>query len=140
MEITGSIIAVLPERSGTSSKGEWRCASYVIETQEQYPKKVCFDVFGADKMAQFDIKQGEYLTVSFDIDAHEYQGKYYNSVRAWNITRPQSAPQPTQQQHWQQASQPTQQAAPMQNPAQQQPQPMQQPQQVQGGNSDDLPF
>lgn len=98
MEITGNIIAVLPKRSGASAKGEWECQSYVIETQEQYPKKVCFDVFGADKIAQFNIKQGEYLTVSFDIDAHEYQGKYFNSVRAWNIARPQIAPQqqPTQ--------------------------------------------
>lgn len=116
MEITGKIIATLPERTGTSAKGEWKCASYVIETQEQYPKKVCFDVFGADRISQFAIKQGEYLTVSFDINAHEYQGKYYNSVRAWNVTRPQTIPQPQtapQQQSWAppvaQASQPVQQ-------------------------------
>lgn len=122
MEITGNIIAVLPERTGTSSKGEWKCATYVLETQEQYPKKMCFDVFGADKIAQFNIKQGEYLTVSFDINAHEYQGKYYNSVRAWHIARPQTTPQPqgqVQQPMQQQApfppTQPTQQAAPSEN-------------------------
>ncbi len=61
--------------------------SYVIETHENYPKKLVFDVFGADRLAQFNIQSGEELLVSFDIDAHEYQGRWYNSIRAWNIQR-----------------------------------------------------
>ena len=73
MEITGKIIAVLPERGGVS--------------QEQYPRKMCFDVFGADKIAQFAIKIGDQLTVSFDIDAREYNGRWYNSIRAWKVER-----------------------------------------------------
>lgn len=130
MEITGNIIAVLPERTGTSSKGEWKCASYVLETQEQYPKKICFDVFGADKISQFNIKQGEYLTVSFDINAHEYQGKYFNSVRAWNVSRPQAAPQ-------------SQQTIPQQTPVAQQQAPFppaQGIQQTAASGDDGLPF
>jgi hypothetical protein len=87
MEITGKIILVLPERSGVSARGEWKAGSYVIETHEQYPKKMVFDVFGADRLAQFNIQAGEELIVSFDIDAHEYQGRWYNSVRAWNVQR-----------------------------------------------------
>ena len=48
-EISGQIIAVLPTRSGTSAKGTaWSSQTAVIETREQYPKKVAFDVFGAD--------------------------------------------------------------------------------------------
>ena len=58
-----------------------------METQEQYPRKMCFDVFGADKIAQFAIKIGDQLTVSFDIDAREYQGRWYNSIRAWKVER-----------------------------------------------------
>lgn len=58
-----------------------------METQEQYPRKMCFSVFGADKIAQFAIKIGDHLTVSFDLDAHEYQGRWYNSVRAWKVER-----------------------------------------------------
>ena len=50
-------------------------------------KKLCFDVFGADRLAQFNIQSGEELLVSFDIDAHEYQGRWFNSVRAWNVQR-----------------------------------------------------
>ena len=87
MEIQGKIIAVLPERSGVSARGEWKSKTYVIETQEQYPKKMAFDVFGADRIANFGIQLGEVINVSFDIDAHEYQGRYFNQIRAWNVTK-----------------------------------------------------
>ena len=89
MEITGRIIAVLPERSGVSQRSgaEWKAGSYVLETQEQYPKKICFDVFGADRIQQFNIQVGEMMTVSFDIDAHEYQGRWFNSIRAFRVDR-----------------------------------------------------
>lgn len=88
MEITGKIIAVLPERGGISKTGnEWKMQEYVLETHEQYPKKICFNVFGADKIAQFNIQAGDELTVSFDINAREYQGRWYNDIRAWRVER-----------------------------------------------------
>ncbi|MCD8265944.1 MAG: DUF3127 domain-containing protein [Prevotellaceae bacterium] len=108
MEITGKIIQVLPERSGTSARtgSEWRVASYVLETREQYPKKMCFDVFGSDRIQLLGIKAGETLTVKFDIDAHEYQGRWFNSIRAYGVDRgAASAPQPV--------AQPASQAAPL---------------------------
>ena len=85
MEIQGKVIAVLPKRSGISQRGEWRSQTYVIETQEQYPKKMAFDVFGGDRIVNFGIHLGEVIDVSFDIDAHEYQGRYFNQIRAWNV-------------------------------------------------------
>ena len=87
MELQGKVIAVLPERSGVSARGEWKAQSFVIETHDNYPKKMVFDVFGADRLAQFNIQSGEEISVSFDIDAHEYQGRWFNSIRAWNIQR-----------------------------------------------------
>ena len=91
--MTGVVIAVLPERSGTSQRGEWKSQSFVIETQEQYPKHLCFEVFGADRIAQFNIKCGEKITVQFDIDARQYQDRWFNSIKAWNVIRPgQQAP------------------------------------------------
>ncbi len=89
MEISGKIIAVLEPRGGVSRNGnEWKTQEYVIETtQEQYPRKMCFEVFGADKIGQFNIQAGEDLTVSFDIDAHEWNGRWYNSLRAWRVVR-----------------------------------------------------
>ena len=93
MEITGKIIAVLPERGGTSKTGnEWKMQEYVLETHEQYPKKLCFNVFGADKIAQFNIQAGDELTVSFDINAREYNGRWYNDIRAWKVERGTAMP------------------------------------------------
>ena len=101
-EISGQIIAVLPTRSGTSAKGTaWSSQTAVIETREQYPKKVAFDVFGADRITQFNLQVGEYVTVSYDIDAHEYQGRWFNQIRAFNVAKSgrqtiqQPTPQPT---------------------------------------------
>ena len=87
MEISGKIIMVLPERGGVSQRSgsEWKVASYVLETMEQYPRKCCFEVFGTDRIAQFNIQVGQMLTVSLDIDAREYNGRWYNQIRAWKV-------------------------------------------------------
>lgn len=89
MDFTGKITHVLPQRSGTSASGNnWTVQEYVIEDSvtSQYPRRMCFSVFGADKIAQFNIQVGQDLTVSFDIDAREYQGRWFNSIRAWRVT------------------------------------------------------
>lgn len=92
MEITGKIIQVLPEVGGVSKAGnEWKKQEYVLETHDQYPKKVCFQIFGADKIAQAAIQPGEELTVSFDIDSREYQGRWFTSINAWKVDRPMAA-------------------------------------------------
>lgn len=86
-EITGKIIAVLPTRSGTSARGtQWSSQTAVIETHEQYPKRVAFDVLG-DKITEFNLQVGEEVTVSFDINAREFNGKWWNSVNAWQVVR-----------------------------------------------------
>lgn len=86
-DIYGKIIAVLPTRSGTSARGtQWSSQTAVIETQEQYPKKLAFDVIN-DKIDQFNIQVGEFLTVQFDINAREYNGRWFNSINAWNVIR-----------------------------------------------------
>lgn len=95
MEITGKIIAVLPERSGVSARtgAEWRMGSYVLETiNEQYPRRMNFEVFGSDKIQQFNIQLGETMIVSFDVDAREYKRPdgtvtWFNSIRAWKVDR-----------------------------------------------------
>ena len=60
MEFTGKIIAILQPRGGVSkaSGNEWKAQEYVIEDHGQYPRKMCFDVFGADKIEQFNIQMG----------------------------------------------------------------------------------
>lgn len=99
MEITGKIVAVLPERSGTSQRSgsEWRCASYVIETGGEFSRRMVFEVFGSDRIAQFNIQMGELLSVSFDIDAREYNGRWFNTIRAFRVDRGTMGAQPQAQ-------------------------------------------
>lgn len=87
MELIGKAIAALPVKSGVSQRtGEqWQSREYVVETQEQYPKKICFEVFGTDKLKEFNIRNNDFIKVHFDITAREYNGKWYNSVRAWKV-------------------------------------------------------
>ena len=59
MEITGKIIQVLPEVGGVSKAGnEWKKQEYVLETHDQYPKKVCFQIFGADRSSGHSAGRG----------------------------------------------------------------------------------
>ena len=101
MELAGKVIAVLEPRSGVSksSGNNWMVQEYVIETHDQYPRRMCFDVFGEDKIKLFNIQMGEELNVFFDIDAREWQGRWFTSIRAWKVDRvganaeaPQQAP------------------------------------------------
>lgn len=101
MEITGNIIAVLPAQSGTSQRtgNTWMRQEYVVEVPGSYPKRMCFGIFGEDRIKQFNLHQGEQnITVQFDIDAHDYNGKWFNEIRAYNIIRPyqQQTVQPAQ--------------------------------------------
>ena len=52
-EVSGKIIAVLDKKSGMSNTTgtKWSVQQYVIETQEQYPKRLCFEVFGEERIA-----------------------------------------------------------------------------------------
>jgi len=86
MEINGKIIELLPEKSGESANGPWRKQEYILETDGQYPKKVCFMAWG-DKIDQFNIKQGENLVVSIDLESREYNGRWYTDVKAWKVSK-----------------------------------------------------
>ena len=96
MELTGKIIAEFNERGGVSNRtgNEWKAKSYVLEVPGEFPRKLVFDVFGADRLQAFNLQIGETVTVSFDIDAHEYNGRWFNDVRAFRIDRGQAAPTP----------------------------------------------
>lgn len=88
MEFTGKIIAVLEARGGVSSRtgNPWKTQDYVIEeTMGQFPKRMAFNVFGEENISRFNIQVGQELTVSFDINAREYNGRWYNDIRVWNV-------------------------------------------------------
>lgn len=140
MEITGKIIAVLEARGGTSARtgSPWKMQDYVLETiNEQYPRRICFNVFGEDKITSMNIQLNEILTVYFDINAREYQGRWFNDVRAWKVDRNiNPAPQPTPD-GLPPFTAPTQPAQPVQNVQPTQPTP---PFENGGNDGEDLPF
>jgi len=83
MEITGKIIVALPEQSGVSKAGNsWKKKEYVLETQDTYPKKVHFDLFG-DKADKYPLSVGQTVRLSFDIESREYNGRWFTSIRGW---------------------------------------------------------
>lgn len=103
MEISGKIIQVLPLQTGVAknSGNPWQSQSYVLETQEQFPKRVCFEVFGEQRIKDNPCQLDDIVTVSFDIESREFNGRWYTSIRAWRIqqgvvdgTAPAAAPAP----------------------------------------------
>jgi hypothetical protein len=88
MDISGKIIAILPEQGGVSKSGnEWKKQEYVLETYDQFPKKICFQFFGSDRITQANIRMGEDITVYFDIESREYQGRWFTNINAWKVER-----------------------------------------------------
>ncbi len=94
MDLTGKVIAILPASSGVSQRtgNPWMSQDYVIEVPGQYPRKCLFRIFGEDRIKQFNIQMGEDITVQFDIDAHEFNGRWFNDIRAYNILRGAAVP------------------------------------------------
>ena len=87
MEVTGKIIHKLELQSGTSKAGNaWRKQEYVLETGDQYPRKVCFQLFG-DRVDQFPVAVGDEVVVSIDIESREYNGRWYTNISAWKIEK-----------------------------------------------------
>lgn len=86
MELTGKILDILPEQKGESSRGPWRKQEYIIETEGEYPKKVCFMAWG-NKIDEFKIKTNEIVVVSINIESREYNGRWYTDIKAWKVTR-----------------------------------------------------
>lgn len=91
MEVTGRLIAAMPTKSGVSQKSgnQWMSREYVLEIPNgQYaPRRMAFTVFGEDRLKQFNLRKDEEVTIQFDIDAHEWNGRWFNEIRAYNVMR-----------------------------------------------------
>lgn len=86
MEVTGKLIQKLPVQSGVSSSGNnWSKAEFVIETVEQYPKKICANLWGDRARALDQFQEGSLITVSFDLESREFNGRWYTDVKAWKV-------------------------------------------------------
>lgn len=87
MDAQGKVIFISQILSGVSkSTGrDWVTQEYVIEVPGQYPRKICFSIFGQDRINEAHIQMGDEVIVSFDIDAREYNGRWFNSIRAYRV-------------------------------------------------------
>ena len=96
MELSGKIIAVQEAKSGTSSKtgNPGMKQEYVMEVPGQFTRRCVFTVFGEERIKQLNIQNGEDITIQFDIDAHEYNGRWYNDIRAYSATREHAVSRP----------------------------------------------
>lgn len=91
MDVKGRLVQVLPLQSGTSKAGNgWSKQEFVIETEEQFPKKVCFTLFG-DKVSLLNgLNIGAPIEVAFNLESREFNGKWYSNINAWRINPVQS--------------------------------------------------
>jgi hypothetical protein len=84
MEIKGRVIQLLPLQTGEGKNGAWRKQEFVIETDAQYPKKICISAWG-DKINESLLQVGNEINVSFDLESREYNGRWYTDVKAWRM-------------------------------------------------------
>jgi len=95
MEIKGKLIKLLDQQSGQGKNGTWVKQEFIIETQEQYPRKVCISLWG-DKVKELEsIQVGDLLTASINIESREYNGRWYTDVRAWRIVKENTSNNPS---------------------------------------------
>ncbi|MFZ6000525.1 MAG: DUF3127 domain-containing protein [Bacteroidota bacterium] len=86
MDIKGKVVQLLAPQTGQGKKGTWRKQEFILETQAQYPKKVCLSMWG-EKIDQFALKTGDMVTVSVDLESREYNGRWYTEARAWKLAK-----------------------------------------------------
>ena len=85
MEITAKLAQILPVQTGTGKNGtNWKKQDVVVETDGQYPKKICISIWG-DKINENSLKVGKALTFSIDVESREFNGKWYTDVKAWKV-------------------------------------------------------
>lgn len=93
MQLTAKLIQLLPLQTGTGKNGEWKKQDIIVETDGQYPKKVCISIWG-DKINEQQLVVGNQLTIDFDVESREYSGRWYTDLKAWKIevTNPNTPP------------------------------------------------
>ena len=86
MEITGKLIQILPDVQGESQRGPWVRGGFVIETGDDYPRKVAFTAFGEERVSMAkNIPMGQLVQVTFTPESREFNEKWYTDLRCTRI-------------------------------------------------------
>jgi hypothetical protein len=87
LDITGKVVQVLDLQTGTSTRGDWKKQEFILETEDQYPRKICISLWG-DRIGDIaGIQPNEIITVSVAIESREFNGRWYTDVRGWRVQR-----------------------------------------------------
>ncbi len=87
MDIQGKLAQKLTQQTGQGKNGAWVKQEFILETQEQYPRKVCISLWG-DKVKDLEnFSIDDVLKVFVNIESREFNGRWYTDVRAWKIER-----------------------------------------------------
>lgn len=84
MQLTAKLAQLFPIQTGTGKNGEWKKQDIIVETDGQYPKKVCISIWG-DKINEGQLQIGNLLKIDFDIESRDYNGRWYTDIKAWKI-------------------------------------------------------
>jgi hypothetical protein len=85
--INGRLYSILPLQKGTNKNGkQWEKKQFIIETTGQYPKRICFDMFGNKIFILDKISIGTEINVTYEIESNEWNGKWFTSVKCLTIT------------------------------------------------------
>lgn len=93
MTIKGKLTELLPLQTGTSKNGQWRKQDIIVETDGQYPKKVCISIWG-DKINESQLQIGNELDIAFELESREFNNKWYTDVKAWKINLSENSTMP----------------------------------------------
>ena len=86
LKVTGRVVDILEEQSGEGRNGPWRKQEFILETEGDYPSKICLVQWG-DDIEKFSVSEGEMLSAHIDIRSREYNGRWYTDVKAWRVER-----------------------------------------------------
>ena len=84
MKLTAKLIQLLPLQTGTGKNGEWKKQDVIVETDGEYPKKVCVSIWG-EKINESQLVVGNTLIMDINIESREFSGKWYTEIKAWKI-------------------------------------------------------
>lgn len=84
MQLIAKLTQLLPIQTGTGKNGEWKKQDIIVETEGQFPKKICISVWG-DKINESQLQIGKELKIDVDVESREYNNKWYTDIKAWKI-------------------------------------------------------
>ena len=83
----GTVIRILPVQEGVSKSGNaWRKGAFVIETESQYPRTICFNIWN-NRIDEFPLTEGDLVEVRFDVESREYMERWYTDVTAYSVSK-----------------------------------------------------